>query len=190
MTPFVSIDRIPLPCSDGALWLCGRHDVAPDPEGALAYADGASTIVCLNGVDELERSFPGYVEWLRQHRGGRAIWFPIGNFGAPSARQAMPIVRMIVERLDAGEGVVMHCAAGQGRAGTMAACVLMALGQPEAQAVRTVASNRAFAGPGNAAQWALVEGVAATVDRNRLISSGHARGGCSAQFGLRRRRRG
>ena len=55
----------------------------------------------------------------------------------------------------------MHCAGGQGRAGTMAACVLMALGQPADDAVRTVASHRVFAGPGNAAQWALVEGVAA-----------------------------
>jgi protein-tyrosine phosphatase len=54
----------------------------------------------------------------------------------------------------------MHCAAGQGRAGTMAACVLLALGQPTDEAVRTVASNRVFAGPGNAAQWALVDGVA------------------------------
>ena len=73
----------------------------------------------------------------------------------------MPIVRMITERLEAGEGVVMHCAAGQGRAGTMAACVLMTLGQSANDAVRTVASSRVFAGPGNTAQWALVEGVAA-----------------------------
>jgi hypothetical protein len=156
----VSIDRIPLPRTGGALWLCGRRDVAPDPEGALAYADAASTIVCLNGVDELAPRFQPYVDWLREHRGGKAIWYAIENFGAPSARSVMPIVRMIVERLEAGQGVVMHCAAGQGRAGTMAACVLLALGQPTDEAVRTVASNRVFAGPGNAAQWALVDGVA------------------------------
>jgi protein-tyrosine phosphatase len=67
---------------------------------------------------------------------------------------------MITQRLEAGEGVVMHCAAGQGRAGTVAACVLMALGQPLDDAIRTVASNRVFAGPGHGAQWSLVEGVA------------------------------
>jgi hypothetical protein len=158
----VSIDRIPLPRTEGALWLCGRNDVGPDPEAALRFADDATTIVCLNGVDELHR-YPGYVEWLRTQRGGRAIWFPIDNFGAPSARSVIPVVRMIVERLEAGEGVVMHCAAGQGRAGTMATCVLMALGDDAHQALRTVAANRTFAGPGTATQWALVEGVAAAV---------------------------
>jgi hypothetical protein len=159
----VSIDRIPLPRTDGALWLCARNDVAPDPGAAMAYADGASTIVCLTGVDELARRFSPYVAWLREHRGGQAIWFPIENFSAPSARRVMPIVRMIVDRLESGEGVLVHCAAGQGRAGTIAACVLIALGQTTDEAVRTVASNRVFAGPGNAAQWALVEGIAAMI---------------------------
>jgi hypothetical protein len=42
----------------------------------------------------------------------------------------------------------------------MAACVLMALGESPSDAVRTVASNRVFAGPASAGQWALVEGVA------------------------------
>jgi hypothetical protein len=154
----VSVDRIPLPRTEGSLWLCGRRDVGSDPEAVLRFAD-ATTVVCLNPVDELDR-FPEYVEWLRAHRAGKAIWFPIDNFGAPSAATVMPIVRMIVERLEAGEGVVMHCAAGQGRAGTMAACVLMALGAAPADAVRTVAGHRVFAGPGNSTQWRLVEDVA------------------------------
>ena len=156
----MSIDRIPLPRTKGALWLCGRNDVGPDPEAAMAWA-GASTVVCLNPVEELVVRYPEYVDWLRANRAGRAIWFPIENFHAPSARSVIPILRMITERLEAGEGVVMHCAAGQGRAGTMAACVLMTLGQSTHDAVRTVASSRVFAGPGNNAQWSLVEGVAA-----------------------------
>jgi len=156
----VSIDAIPLPSTDGALWLCGRNDVGPDPDAALERA-GAATIVCLNHIDELERRFPGYVEWLRANMGGRAIWFPIQNYHAPSARSVLPVVRMITDRLERGEGVVMHCAAGQGRAGTMAVCVLIALGDETADAVRTVAAHRMFAGPGGASQWALVEGVAA-----------------------------
>jgi protein-tyrosine phosphatase len=156
----VSIDRIPLPRTEGSLWLCGRNDVGPDPEAALRWADGASTIVCLNHIEELAMRFPDYVEWLRANRGERAIWFPIENFNAPSPRMVMPVLRMITDRLERGEGVVMHCAAGQGRAGTMAAGVLMALGQSPGDAVRTVASHRAFAGPGSPSQWALLEGVA------------------------------
>jgi protein-tyrosine phosphatase len=164
----VSIDRIPLPGTSGALWLCGRNDVAPDPDAALRWADGASAIVCLNPVGELEMRFPTYVEWLRANVGGRAIWFPIENFNAPSARTVLPVLGMITERLERGEGIVMHCAAGQGRAGTMAVCVLIALGQSPADAVRTVASNRVFAGPGSAGQWTLVEGVAAHFAPTRL----------------------
>jgi len=159
----VSIDQIPIPSATGSLWLCGRNDVGPDPEAAMEWAGGASTIVCLNPVEELIGRYPEYVDWLREHRAGKAIWFPIENFGAPSARQVMPVVRMIVERLEAGEGVVMHCAAGQGRAGTMAALVLMVIGQNSADAVRTVASNRVFAGPGNVAQWRLVESFEALI---------------------------
>ena len=156
----MSIDRIPLPRTDGALWVCGRNDGGPDPEAALAWAD-ASTIVCLNPIDELATRFPAYVEWLRANMGRRAIWYPIPNYRAPSARSVIPVLRLITDRLEQGEGVVMHCAAGQGRAGTIAACVLMALGDSPAEAVRTVATNREFAGPGSGSQWALVEGVAA-----------------------------
>lgn len=172
----MSIDRIPVPRTTGALWLCGRNDVGSDPEAALAWADGATTMVCLNPIGELEMRYPDYVEWLRANRGGKAIWFPIENFSAPSARMVMPILRMITDRLERGEGVVMHCAAGQGRAGTMAACVLMALGQSPADAIHTVASNRVFAGPGSANQWSLVEGVAASLAAERDQSGDSANG--------------
>lgn len=156
----MSIDRIPLPGTEGALWLCGRDDIARDPDAALAYADGASTAVCLLPVQELETRFPTYVEWLRANMPGRALWFPIRDFRAESADATMPILQMIVDRLEAGEGVVMHCTHGQGRAGTMAVCVLMMLGASADEALETVAAHRFGAGPAGHTQWALVEGVA------------------------------
>lgn len=155
----MSVDRIPLPRTDGALWLCALRDVAHDPEAMLAFT-GASTIVCLNERGELERRAPGYVDWLRRHQPGRALWFPIRNFRAESAAATMPFLQMIVARLEAGEGVVMHCAMGQGRAGTMAVCLLMMLGATQEEALQTVAANRLFAGPGETSQWALVDDVA------------------------------
>lgn len=161
----MSIDRIPLPSTTGKLWLCGRVDIAPDPEATLAWADGATTVVCLNPIDELAVRFPTYVEWLKANRGGRALWFPIRNFDAPSAATALPLLRIITARLERGEGVVMHCAAGQGRAGTMAVCVLLLLGASKREALTTVASHRAFAGPGEYSQQHLVNEVAAVVTR-------------------------
>ena len=47
------IDRLPLPDTAGALWLCGKHVVGPDPVAALARVD-ATTIVCLNERYELD----------------------------------------------------------------------------------------------------------------------------------------
>lgn len=155
----MSIDRIPLPTPAGALWLCSLRDVAPDPEAVLSFTS-AATIVCLNERAELERRDPNYVDWLRSHQPGRALWFPIRNFRAESAAATMPFLQMIVERIEAGDGVVMHCAMGQGRAGTMAVCLLMMLGATRDEALETVASNRMFAGPGESSQWALVDDVA------------------------------
>ena len=156
----MSIDRIPLPSTDGALWLCGRDDIARDPEAAMAYADGATTVACLLPIQEIEGRYPTYVEWLRANKAGRVLWFPIRNSRSESADATMPFLRMIVDRLEAGEGVVMHCAFGQGRAGTLAVCLLMMLGASPDEALSTVAANRIAAGPVSSSQWALVEDVA------------------------------
>ncbi len=156
----MSIDRIPLPATEGSLWLCGRRDIGPDADAALKRADGATLAVCLNPEAELIGSYPEYVAWLRANQPDRALWFPIRNFGAESADATMPLLDMIVRRLEAGEGVVMHCAMGQGRAGTMAACLLMRLGAGREAALETVATHRAFAGPQDNSQWAMVDDVA------------------------------
>ena len=157
----MSIDAIPLPRTDGRLWLCGLRDVGDDPDVVLATT-GASTIVCLNQHDELLRRSPAYVDWLRANQPARALWFPIQNFHAESADATLPFLGMLVERLERGEGIVVHCALGQGRAGTIAVCLLVVLGASVDEALRTVASHRAFAGPADSAQWALVEDVART----------------------------
>jgi protein-tyrosine phosphatase len=156
----VSIDRIPLPRTDGELYLCGLRDVADDPLAAMEFAGGAATIVCLNQRDELERRHPSYAEWVRANKGGTALWYPIRNFSAPPPRRIVPFLQMVVQRLEAGQGVLMHCAMGQGRAGTMAVCLLVLLGSGVDDAIETVAKHRLYAGPGEPSQWQLVQGVA------------------------------
>jgi protein-tyrosine phosphatase len=155
----VSVDRIPTPV--GALWLAALRDVAPDPEAAMRSV-GADVVVCLNQRRELEQRSPGYLAWL-ERAGDRAVWFPVANFGAESAVSTLPVLEVVVDRLRAGGSALMHCAYGQGRAGTMAVCVLMMLGVPSDEAIRTVAEHRAHAGPGQGAQWALVDDVARAV---------------------------
>ena len=55
----------------------------------------------------------------------------------------------------------MHCAAGIGRTGTMAVCVLVAFGTPLDEALRIVGEARPMAGPEVGAQRELVEAFAA-----------------------------
>ena len=155
----MSIDGIPLPSTAGSLWLCGLRDIVERPDAVLSNL-GASTVVCLNERTELLRRSPAYLHWLQANQPERALWFPIRNFHAESADATMPFLDMIVERLERGDGVIMHCALGRGRAGTMAVCLLMMLGAAEEEALRTVAGHRVFAGPADSSQWALVEDVA------------------------------
>jgi len=153
------IDRVPLPGTTGALWLCGKHVLGPDPSAALARV-GATTVVCLNERHELFDRYPDYVAWLEENRGGRAVWFPIHDLHAPALDVIRPLLDDLHERLRAGEGLLLHCGAGIGRAGTVATCLLMLMGVPRDEALRTVAAHRPTAGPEGGAQRDLIDELA------------------------------
>ncbi len=157
------IDRIPLPLPHGGLWLCGKHAVGPDPVAAMQRV-GATTIVCLTEDDELADRYPAYVRWLRDNVGGAAVWFPIEDLHAPSLDGAVDVIAELRMRLGDGERLLMHCAAGIGRSGTLAACLLMSLGHTREEALRIVAEHRPMAGPEVGAQRALVDAFAASLD--------------------------
>jgi protein-tyrosine phosphatase len=153
------IDAVPLPATPGRLWLCGKHVTGPDPEAALARV-GATTIVCLNERYELEDRYPAYVEWLQAHRGDDAVWFPIPDLHAPSVDQLLPLLEDLRTRIDQGEGILLHCGAGVGRAGTVAACLLMTLDVDRDEALHVVATHRPLAGPEAGAQRELIDALA------------------------------
>ena len=79
--------------------------------------------------------------------------------------QVLEEARSLLQRLrslvDAGETLLVHCGAGIGRAGTVAACILMALGVGRDEALRTVAAHRPMAGPEAGAQRDAVDDFAA-----------------------------
>ena len=156
-----SIDRVPLPDDvAGALWLCGKHAIAPDHQKLIDEVGGAATVVCLVERHELEDRYPAYVAWLQRPDASDVVWFPIPDLHAPDPARATPFVDDLVRRLNEGETLVVHCAAGMGRAGTVAVCVLNRLGVPLGDALEAVAAARAGAGPEVGVQLDLVEQLA------------------------------
>lgn len=66
---------------------------------------------------------------------------PVRDGAAPAPDQedaALALVHAVVRRLQDGRSVVVHCRAGQGRSGTLAAVVAAALGDPPSAAIARV----------------------------------------------------
>lgn len=154
------IDTLPLPVAVGGLSLCGKHAIGPDHRAAMERC-GATTVVCLVEAFELVDRYPDYLDWLHANRNGAAVWFPIHDLHAPAAEAAEELLDEMVRRLEMGEHLLMHCAAGIGRTGTMAVCLLMRLGVPRDEALAHVAAHRPMAGPEVGAQLELVDALAA-----------------------------
>lgn len=152
-------DEIPLRRGGGRLWLCGKHFVGPDPEAALARV-GATVVVCLNEVDELADRYPEYVTWLRANQPERALWHPVPDLHAPDVADALDLLAELRARLAAGDSLLMHCGAGIGRAGTVAAGLLITLGVSLPEAVAHVGAHRPMAGPEAGAQTELLRALA------------------------------
>lgn len=157
------IDRVPVPGTHGTMWLCGKHLIGPDPVATIESL-GIDTVVCLSQQHELVERYPHYVDWLAE-AGEAAIWHPIPDLHAPHPDEAVKLVDEILRRLDLDHHVLIHCGAGIGRAGTIAAAVLLRRGVPLDHALATVAACRPMGGPEAGPQTALLEHLAANEDR-------------------------
>jgi protein-tyrosine phosphatase len=157
--------RLGLTCAPGA-WAAG---LVPDGGGrleedlrAMVEVHGASALVSLlEDAEMAQRLAPDFRDRARR-AGLELIWFPIPDGWVPWSIQATAeLVESLVRRLRSGSTVVVHCLAGLGRTGTVAACLLVACGRSTAEAIHAVRSAR----PGsiqNPAQEAFVAAFASS----------------------------
>jgi hypothetical protein len=142
----------------GRLWLAsmpGRFEPWAD---FLAEADEArlSLVLCLTPLEEIATGSPGYHRAITQ---GKLpfTWhsLPMRNYGLPLNQGGFRSgIERVTRALQAGDSVLLHCAAGMGRTGTAAACVLKSLGLPADEALQRI--RDAGSNPENALQSGLV----------------------------------
>lgn len=156
----MALRPLPLPAGiAGAVWLDampGRHE----PWAAFvaeAQAMGLGLIVALTPQDEITALSPDYAQALQQGRlPCRWMHLPMRDFGLATDSQAFRAgIVQLADAVRGGESVLLHCAAGIGRTGCSAACLLRQLGWSAEQAVAAV--RRAGSNPQSALQAGLIE---------------------------------
>ncbi len=152
--------RVDLPASvAGSLWLSampGRFEPWPVALQAMRQ-QGVNRVLCLTPQDEMDRLSPAYRSAIDGHDlPFKWAHLPMENFGLPTDMAAFEQgIAEVVRALQGGEAVLLHCAAGIGRTGSAAACVVKRLGLTTQEALDRV--REAGSNPENAIQSGLVQ---------------------------------
>jgi protein-tyrosine phosphatase len=154
----VQLDQLP-----GCLFLTGMpgryNSFASDVQAILTGR--IDTVLALASVDETRRKSPEYSEAILS---GKLPFsrkeFSIPDYGVPADKSAyLRVVQEAAANLQAGKNILIHCGAGIGRTGTLAASILTAFGYSVTEALSRV--EEAGSGPETPEQRDLIEWISA-----------------------------
>jgi protein-tyrosine phosphatase len=107
----------------------GRYEAYEDAQQEIARCQ-ISRVVCLTPPAEVKTKSPLYAQAIEAARPSwKQEMFPVADYGVPEDRDAFwRLAQRLATGLQSGERMLIHCGAGIGRPGTLAICVLLALG--------------------------------------------------------------
>jgi ADP-ribosyl-[dinitrogen reductase] hydrolase len=114
----------------GRLFRCAMPFSGYDPRGRALVEfrrQGVTTVVILAEAEECLRYAERDLSALYRAEGLDVIHFPIRDLGVADDEPFRALVDAVLTRLRTGGNVAIHCYAGKGRAGTLAACLVRAV---------------------------------------------------------------
>ena len=86
---------------------------------------GVTLIITLTEEEPLDP------KWFINGNGIENFFCPLSNYEPPTIEQMDKIYKRVLKAIQSGGRVVEHCGGGKGRAGTIAACLLLRFGKKE-----------------------------------------------------------